>query len=82
MIMRMFKRTVVAEKSVAHFCQILCSVVAGLVLTFGIRRLAELDLTESQFVLRDDLHAAFDGRFHRPRIPVSSLAKSGLREGL
>ena len=48
MIMRMFKRTVVADKSVAHFCQILCSIVAGLVLTFGIRRLAELDLTESQ----------------------------------
>ena len=48
MMRRMLKRTVVADKSVAHFCQILCSIAAGLVLTFGIRRLAELDLTESQ----------------------------------
>lgn len=42
------KRTVVADKGVAHFCQILCSIVAGLVLMFGIRRLPDLDLDEAQ----------------------------------
>ena len=48
MIIGMHQRTVVADKRVAHLCQIVCSIVSGLVLVFGIRRLAELDLTESQ----------------------------------
>lgn len=48
MIIQTLKRTVVADKSVAHFCQILCSIVAGLIMVFGIRRLALLDLTEAQ----------------------------------
>jgi hypothetical protein len=48
MIIRTLKQTVVADKSVAHFCQILCSIVAGLVMVFGIRRLTVLDLTEAQ----------------------------------
>lgn len=48
MIVEMLKTTVIADKSVAHFCQIVCSIVSGLVLVFGIRRFAELDLGESQ----------------------------------
>jgi hypothetical protein len=48
MIMQILKRTVVADKSVAHFCQIVCSIVAGLVLVLGIRKLTTLDLTEAQ----------------------------------
>ena len=48
MIMQTLKRTVVADKSVAHFCQIVCSIVAGLVMVLGIRRLAVLDLDEAQ----------------------------------
>ena len=48
MLVKMLKRTVVADKSVAHFCQIVCSIVSGLVLVFGIRRLAESDFAESQ----------------------------------
>ena len=48
MIFSMFKRRVVADKSAAHFCQILCSVIAGLVLVLGIRRLAVLDLNEAE----------------------------------
>ena len=48
MIIQTLKRTVVADKSVAHFCQIVCSIVAGLVLVFGIRRLAGLDFDETQ----------------------------------
>jgi hypothetical protein len=48
MIIQTLKRTVVADKGVAHFCQIICSVVAGLVMVFGIRRLTAMDLTESQ----------------------------------
>ena len=48
MIVKMLKRTVVADTSMAHFCQIVCAMVSGLVLVFGFRRLAELDLTESQ----------------------------------
>jgi len=51
MIIQTLKRTVVADKSVAHFCQIVCSIVAGLVLVFGIRRLAGLDLDEAQLYL-------------------------------
>jgi hypothetical protein len=47
-IIKMLKRTVVADQSVAHFCQVVCSIVSGLVLVFGVRRLAALDLTESQ----------------------------------
>ncbi len=48
MIIQILKRTVVADKSVAHFCQIICSVVAGLVMILGFRKLAELELTEAQ----------------------------------
>ena len=48
MIIQMLKRTVVADKSVAHFCQVVCSVVAGAVLVLGIRRLAALDMTAAQ----------------------------------
>ena len=48
MIIQALKRTVVADKSVAHFCQIVCSIVAGLVLVLGIRRLTGLDLDEAQ----------------------------------
>ena len=51
MIIQTLKRTVVADKSVAHFCQIVCSMVAGLVMVFGIRRLAVMDLTEAQLYL-------------------------------
>lgn len=48
MIVKMLKRTVVADQSVAHFCQIVCSIVSGLILVFGLRRLAGLDLAEYQ----------------------------------
>ncbi len=48
MVIQMLKKTIVADKRMAHFCQIGCSLVRGLVLVFGIRRLAELDLTEPQ----------------------------------
>ena len=48
MITQLLKRTVLADKSVAHVCQIICSIVAGLVLLFGIRKLAELELSEAQ----------------------------------
>ena len=48
MITQLLKRTVLADKSVAHVCQIICAVVAGLVLLFGFRKLAELDLSEAQ----------------------------------
>jgi hypothetical protein len=51
MLVKMLKRTVVADKTVAHFCQIVCSIVSGLVLVFGVRRLAEMDLTESQLYI-------------------------------
>jgi hypothetical protein len=42
------KRAIVADKNAAHFCQIVCSIVSGFVLVFGIRQLAQLNLTESQ----------------------------------
>jgi hypothetical protein len=48
MIIQIFKRTIVADGSVAHVCQIICSIVAGLVTVLGFRRLAELQLTEAQ----------------------------------
>ena len=48
MIIQTLKRTVVADKSVAHFCQIVCSIVAGVVLVLGIRRLTDLELNEAQ----------------------------------
>jgi hypothetical protein len=51
MIIQMLKKTVVADQSVAHFCQILCSLSCGLVLLFGIRRLAHLRLSEEQLFL-------------------------------
>ena len=48
MIIQTLKQTVVADKSVAHFCQIVCSLVAGLVMVLGIRRLATLDFDGTQ----------------------------------
>ena len=42
------KRTVVADKHVAHFCQVLCSLVAVTVMVLGIWRLAAQDLDEAQ----------------------------------
>ena len=45
---QILKKTVVPDRSVAHFCQIICSIVSALVLVFGIRRLVEMDLTEAQ----------------------------------
>jgi hypothetical protein len=48
MIAQILKRTVIADKSVAHFCQIICSIVAGLVMVLGFRKLAELELAEAQ----------------------------------
>ncbi len=48
MIAQMLKRTVATDKSVAHFCQIVCSLVAGLVMMLGMRRLAALDLDEAR----------------------------------
>jgi hypothetical protein len=48
MIMQTLKRTIVADKAVAHFCQIVCSLAGGLVLMLGILKLAVLDLDEAQ----------------------------------
>lgn len=48
MIIQTLKRKVVADRSVAHLCQIVCSLVAGLVMVLGIRRLAVLNLDEAQ----------------------------------
>jgi hypothetical protein len=48
MLIQMLKKTVVPDKSVTHVCQIICSLVAGLVLVLGIRRLADADLTHAQ----------------------------------
>lgn len=48
MALKILNRRVVAEKSVAHFCQIVCSSVGGLVLVFGILKIAVLDLDEVQ----------------------------------
>jgi hypothetical protein len=48
MIIQKLMRTVVAEGNVAHFCQIVCSIAGGSVMVLGIRRLAELDLTQAQ----------------------------------
>ena len=47
-MVQMLKKVVVDEKTVAHFCQVVCSIVSGLVLVFGIRRLADSDLNDSQ----------------------------------
>jgi hypothetical protein len=48
MIARLLRREVAADKSVAHVCQITCSIVAGLVLWFGFRKVAVLELSEAQ----------------------------------
>lgn len=48
MIIERLTKTIVADQSVVRFCQAVCSVIAGLVLVLGIRRLSELELTESQ----------------------------------
>ena len=51
MMIQVLKKRIVADKSVAHFCLIGCSIVAGVVLVTGIRRLAEFDLPESDLFL-------------------------------
>jgi hypothetical protein len=48
MINRTLRRTAMADQSVAHGCQIICAVLAGLVMVCGIRRLAGMDLNEGQ----------------------------------
>jgi hypothetical protein len=48
MMIQIFKRSVVAERNVAHFCQMVCSITGALVMGFGIRKLAQLDFTEAQ----------------------------------
>ena len=48
MIIQLLKRRVVADKTVAHLCQILCSVVGAMVLVLGFRRLEQMELTEAQ----------------------------------
>ena len=48
MITQLLKQRVASDKMVAHFCQIVCSIVAGLVLVFGFRRLPALELAEAQ----------------------------------
>ena len=48
MITQLLKQSVVSDKAVAHFCQMVCSVVAGLVLGFGFLRLPALELAEAQ----------------------------------
>ena len=48
MIIQALNRPVVANRHVAQFCQFLCSIVGGLVMVFGIRRLGELELSEAQ----------------------------------
>jgi hypothetical protein len=48
MIMQLLKRKIASEKQIAHFCQIVCSLVAALVLIFGFLRLPALELTEAQ----------------------------------
>lgn len=50
MITQSLKQRVVSGKRVAHFCQMVCAVVAGLVLVFGFLRLPSLDLTEVQLL--------------------------------
>ena len=48
MIIQLLKRTVVADRTVAHVCQILCSIVGAMVLVLGFRRLEQMELTEAQ----------------------------------
>jgi hypothetical protein len=48
MIIQILRTPVLADKRVAHLCQIVCSIVAGLVMVSGVRRVADLDLTEAQ----------------------------------
>ena len=48
MIIQLLKRTVVADRTVAHVCQILCSIVGAMVLVFGFRRLEQMELSEAQ----------------------------------
>jgi hypothetical protein len=48
MLAQLLKQRVASDKAAAHFCQIVCSVVAGLVLVFGFHRLPALELAEPQ----------------------------------
>ena len=48
MIARMLNRAVVSDQGVSHICQIVCSIVAALVMVLGFQRLAELEFTEAQ----------------------------------
>ena len=63
MIIQMLRRRVLSEKRVAHICQILCSVTAGLVMILGFRRIAELDLTEAQLFTAITGTLCFSGVF-------------------
>ena len=48
MMIQLLKRPVVADKTAAHVCQILCSIVGAMVLLLGFRRLEQMELTEAQ----------------------------------
>ena len=48
MIARLLKLRVGSDRGLAHFCQVVCAVVAGLVMVFGFRRLTALELNEAQ----------------------------------
>ena len=48
MINQLLKQRIASDRGMAHFCQIACSVVAGLVMVFGFLRLPELELAEAQ----------------------------------
>lgn len=48
MMIQLLKRTVVADKMVAHACEVLCSIVGAMVLVLGFRRLEQMELTEAQ----------------------------------
>ena len=48
MMTQLLKRTVASDKTVAHVCQILCSIVGAMVLVLGFRRLEQMELAEAQ----------------------------------
>ncbi len=47
---RLLQKRILSDKKVAHLCQMLCAVVAGLVLVVGFGRLPALDLSEAQLL--------------------------------
>ncbi len=48
MITQLLKRRVASDEALAHFCQIVCAAVAGLVLVFGFLRLPSLEFAEAK----------------------------------